>query len=77
MLPETAAPAPGHFEAAYRDLAHAGAESIVVVSLSRLLSGSLQSAQLAARSFSHDLPVEVVYDTVGDVTLPMFRPVVP
>ena len=24
-----------------------------------------------------DLPVEVVYDTVGDVTLPMFRPVVP
>ena len=60
VLPETAAPAPGQFEAAYRDLAQAGADSIVVVSLSCLLSGSMQSAQLAVRNVAEDLPVEVV-----------------
>jgi fatty acid kinase fatty acid binding subunit len=60
VLPETAAPAPGLFEAAYRDLAQAGADSIVVVSLSCLLSGSMQSAQLAVRNVAEDLPVEVV-----------------
>jgi DegV family protein with EDD domain len=59
-LPETAAPAPGQFEAAYRELAQAGFDSIVVVSLSCLLSGAMQSAQLAARSLGPDLPVEVV-----------------
>jgi DegV family protein with EDD domain len=60
VLPETAAPAPGQFDAAYRDLAQTGVDSIVVVSLSRLLSGAMQSAQLAARTFADDLPVEVV-----------------
>jgi DegV family protein with EDD domain len=60
VLPETAAPAPGLFEAAYRDLAQAGADSIVVVSLSCLLSGAMQSAQLAVRNVAADLPVEVV-----------------
>jgi DegV family protein with EDD domain len=60
VLPETAAPAPGQFEAAYRELADAGADSIVVVSLSRLLSGAMQSAQLAAKTFAEQLPVEVI-----------------
>ena len=60
VLPETAAPAPGQFEQAYRSLAAAGADSIVVVSLSQLLSGAMQSAQLAARTFAGKLTVEVV-----------------
>ena len=49
-LPETAAPAPGQFEQAYRRLASEGATGIVVVSLSGALSATMQSAQLAARS---------------------------
>jgi DegV family protein with EDD domain len=50
-LPETAAPAPGQFEAAFRGLVESGADHIVVVSLSAALSATMQSAELAARSF--------------------------
>ncbi|MCU1346155.1 MAG: hypothetical protein JWL70_2421 [Acidimicrobiia bacterium] len=58
-LPETAAPAPGAFEAAYRGLIEDGATGIVVISLSSGLSATLQSAQLAARSVT-GVPIEVV-----------------
>lgn len=50
-LPETAAPAPGLFEAAYREQFEQGATHIVVVALSAALSATMQSAELAARSF--------------------------
>jgi DegV family protein with EDD domain len=50
-LPETAAPAPGQFEAEYRRLFAEGADVVVVVSLSGALSATMQSAELAARSF--------------------------
>ena len=53
-LPETAAPAPGQFEAVYRTLAADGATSVVVVSLSSKLSATMQSAQLAARTVAAD-----------------------
>jgi DegV family protein with EDD domain len=59
-LPETAAPAPGQFEQAYRDLAAQGASAVVVVSLSGALSATMQSAQLAARSVGDVIPVTVV-----------------
>lgn len=59
-LPETAAPAPGHFEAAYRKLAAEGATSIVSVNLSAALSATMQSAELAARSVAPDIQVTVV-----------------
>jgi DegV family protein with EDD domain len=59
-LPETAAPAPGQFERAYRDLADDGATGIVVVALSGALSATLQSAELAARSVADRVPVRVV-----------------
>lgn len=59
-LPETAAPAPGQFEATYRQLAADGATGIVVVSLSGALSATLQSAELAARSVADLVPVRVV-----------------
>lgn len=60
VLPETAAPAPGLFEAAYRRLQGEGATGIVVVSLSAALSATMQSAQLAARSLEGELDVRVV-----------------
>ena len=59
-LPETAAPAPGQFEVAYRELSADGATGIVVVSLSGALSATIQSAELAARSVTDTVPVRVV-----------------
>jgi DegV family protein with EDD domain len=59
-LPETAAPAPGQFEAVYRRLAAEGASSIVTISLSGALSATMQSAELAARSVSETIEVTVV-----------------
>ena len=59
-LPETAAPAPGRFEAAYRKLAEQGATGICVVSLSSELSATMQSALLAARAVGDDIAIEVV-----------------
>jgi DegV family protein with EDD domain len=58
--PETAAPAPAQFEAAYRALAGAGADGIVVVTVSSLLSGTLQSAQLAAARVAGAVTISVV-----------------
>ena len=59
-LPETAAPAPGQFEAVYRELHNEGASGIVVVSLSSALSATMQSAELAARAVADVIPVRVV-----------------
>ncbi len=59
-LPETAAPAPGQFEAMYRKMNDEGATGIVVVSLSGALSATYQSAELAARSVTDVIPVRVV-----------------
>jgi DegV family protein with EDD domain len=58
VLPETAAPAPGLFEQAYRRLADEGASGVVVVSLSAALSATMQSAEVAAREAP--IPVRVV-----------------
>jgi DegV family protein with EDD domain len=60
VLPQTAAPAPGTFETAYRTLAAEGATGIVVVSLSSELSGTMQSAAVAAAAVTDVVPVEVV-----------------
>ncbi|MCB0999924.1 MAG: DegV family protein [Acidimicrobiales bacterium] len=60
QLPETAAPAPGQFEAAYRRLAADGATAVVVISLSGELSATIQSAELAARSVADTFGVTVV-----------------
>ena len=59
-LPQTAAPSPGQFEQAYRDLAAAGATGIVVISLSSALSFTMQSAELAAKSVAPGIDVRVV-----------------
>lgn len=53
-LPETAAPAPGAFESAFRDALDAGASTVVCINLSSLLSATMSSAQNAARSLEGD-----------------------
>lgn len=58
-LPETAAPAPGQFTAAYQRLVDEGATGIVVVNLSGAMSATIQSAELAAKSFE-GAPVRIV-----------------
>ena len=60
VLPETAAPAPGAFEAVFRRLAGEGADGIVCVNISSRLSATMQSAQLAAEAVSSDIPVRVI-----------------
>src|SRR3546814_19390122 len=60
VLPETAAPAPGKFEAAFRGQAEAGADAVVGINLSSGLSATMQSAQNAARALEGELDVRVV-----------------
>jgi len=60
QLPETAAPAPGAFEATFRDLAEKGADGIVCVNISSRLSATMQSAQVAASAVAGQVPVRVI-----------------
>jgi DegV family protein with EDD domain len=60
VLPETAAPAPGKFEAAFRRQADAGATAVVCINLSSGLSATMQSARNAATALEAYLPVHVV-----------------
>ncbi|MGH9138325.1 MAG: DegV family protein [Acidimicrobiales bacterium] len=60
-LPSTAAPAPGRFEQAYRDLAARGSDRILSITLSGALSATFQSAELAAKAVAADgITVNVV-----------------
>lgn len=60
-LPQTAAPAPGAFEAAFRRCVEAGADGVVCINLSAQLSATMQSAQTGAKAFDGDpLDVRVV-----------------
>jgi DegV family protein with EDD domain len=60
VLPETAAPAPGAFEVAFRRQAAAGADAVVCINLSSGLSATMQSARNAATALADELPVHVV-----------------
>jgi DegV family protein with EDD domain len=60
VLPETAAPPPGEFERAYRELTAEGATAIVVIALSSALSATMQSAELAAKSVAGAITVKVI-----------------
>src|SRR6059058_3644829 len=58
VLPETAAPSPGAFEAAFRAAFDDGADAVVCVNLSSGLSATMQSAQNAARALEgHDIRI--------------------
>lgn len=60
VLPETAAPPPGAFETAYRNLKSAGATGIVAITLSSDLSATMQSAELAAKAVAGEIEVRVI-----------------
>jgi DegV family protein with EDD domain len=59
-LPETAAPSPGAFEAAFRRQREAGADGVVCVTLSSDLSATMQAAQNAATGIADELDVRVI-----------------
>ena len=59
-LPETAAPSPGAFGAAFRRHAEAGADAVVCINLSSGLSATMQAAQNAAKALEGGLDVRVV-----------------
>ncbi len=59
-LPETAAPSPGKFEAAFRRQADAGADAVVCINLSSDLSATMAAAENAARAMGDDLAVHVL-----------------
>ncbi len=60
VLPETAAPSPGAFEAAFRALADDGADAIVCINLSRALSATGEAAATAARAVADDIEVRCI-----------------
>ena len=59
-LPSTAAPSPGRFEQAITRLADQGATGILIIDLSGALSGTLQSAEVAAEAMKSKIDVRVV-----------------
>lgn len=59
-LPETATPPAGRFHDVFRDLVSEGADGIVAVCLSSELSGTVQSARLAADNSTAGIPIRVV-----------------
>jgi DegV family protein with EDD domain len=60
LLPETAAPSAGAFEAKFRALQARGATGVVCINLSSHLSATMQAAQVAAAAVSSDFPVQVI-----------------
>lgn len=60
VLPETSAPSPGAFQSAYERAAAAGCNGVIVLTISAALSGTYQSASLAAESFTSTMPVTVI-----------------
>ncbi len=60
ILPQTAAPAPGQFTEAYRTLISQGATGIIVISLSRDLSATMQAAETGAKEPGVTVPVRIV-----------------
>jgi DegV family protein with EDD domain len=60
VLPQTAAPAVGRFQDAFRRLSDEGAEGVVVVCISSKISATNQSAVLAAEQFPGGIPIRVI-----------------
>jgi DegV family protein with EDD domain len=58
-LPETAAPSPGAFQAAFHQAADSGADAVLCLTLSSKVSATYASARTAAESFDR-VPIRVV-----------------
>jgi DegV family protein with EDD domain len=58
-LPETSAPSPGAFQAAYRQAVDDGADAVLCLTISSKVSGTYDSARTAAEDFDAK-PVQVV-----------------
>ena len=59
VLPETAAPSPGAFEAAFREALDGDYDEVVCINLSGDLSATIQAADAAAKSMT-DATIEIV-----------------
>lgn len=59
-LPETSAPSPGQFQAAFEAMAAEGADGVVCVNLSSRLSATIEAARQGAKAMEGSLPVRVV-----------------
>lgn len=59
-LPETSAPSPGQFRAAFETMASEGAEGVVCVNLSSKMSATIEAARQGAGALQGSLPVRVV-----------------
>jgi DegV family protein with EDD domain len=59
-LPETSAPSPGAFQAAYERAQADNCDGVIVLTLSALLSATNQSAVLGSEAVADKLPVRVV-----------------
>ena len=60
VLPETAAPAPGAFAAAFRAAAEAGCTGVVCICISSKLSATIGSARVAVEEVGAEIEVRVV-----------------
>ncbi len=60
VLPETSAPSPGAFQAAYQRAADEGHDGVLVVTISSKLSATYQSARAGAEALGERLPIEVL-----------------
>ena len=60
VLPETAAPAPGAFAAAFREAAEAGCTGVVCICLSSKLSATIGSARVAVEEIGDLIEVRVI-----------------
>jgi len=59
-LPETSAPSPGAFQAAFEEAAGQGAEGILCLTLSSKLSATYQSALAGAEAVAGRVPIRVI-----------------
>jgi DegV family protein with EDD domain len=63
-LPQTAAPSPGAFQAAFESAADEGADGVVCLTISSGVSATYQSALAAAEAVAPGVPVEVIDTTM-------------
>ena len=59
-MPETSAPSPGAFQAAFTDAADSGMDGVVCLNLSSKVSATYQAAKTAADAVSDRIAVEVI-----------------